>query len=212
MADLAVLVVAGRRIFRDAICTALAETPGVAVCRAAAGPRDAVEDAESVTPDVILLDAGLPDALPAVAAFQGVWPGVRTIVFAASEIGTELLRFAEAGATGFLLREDSLDQVADVIERIGRGEAVFPPTLAAALLTRLATPAPRLPDSGTLRLTTRELEVARLLADGVSNKEIARRLHIELATVKNHVHNILRKLQVSRRTEIRQVLGSISGS
>jgi two-component system, NarL family, nitrate/nitrite response regulator NarL len=208
MPDLAILVVAGRRLFRDAICSALAQTRGVAVCRAAACPSDAVREANSVSPDVVILDASLPDALPAVTAFQGVWPEVRTVVLAASEFGTECLRFAEAGATGFLLREDSLDQLADAIERIARAEVVLPPTIAAALLKRLATSAPRLPSDGETSLTARELEIARLLADGLSNKEIAGRLHIELATVKNHVHNILRKLRVSRRTEIGQRLQS----
>jgi DNA-binding NarL/FixJ family response regulator len=201
--DLRILVVAESRLYRDAISSALAQVADVAICGAARRPADVIEDGSTIRPDVALVDAGVPDAVAAVDAFRQVWPGVRVVVLAASEAEPDLVRFAEAGANGFVLHQESLEQLAAVIYGVARGEAPCPPRIAATLLQRLSALAARMPDTGAeADLTARELEIASLVADGLSNKEIAWRLHIELATVKNHVHSILSKLQVTRRAEV----------
>jgi DNA-binding NarL/FixJ family response regulator len=203
VADLTVLVVAESRLYRDAVCSALTHAADIAVCGTAPSPPDAIENGSLPRPDVALVDAAAPDAVGAVHAFRRVWPGVRVVILATSEAEPELVRFAEAGVNGFALHQESLERLAAVIYGVTRGESPCPPRLAATLLQRLSTLAARLPNQGgEADLTTRELEIASLVAEGLSNKEIARRLHIELATVKNHVHSILGKLQVTRRAEV----------
>jgi two-component system, NarL family, nitrate/nitrite response regulator NarL len=203
LADLAVLVVAESRLYRDAICSALGQVADVAVCGAAARPADVVAHGSPVRPDVALVDAGVLDAVASVHTLRQVWPGVRVVVLAASEAEPDLVRFAEAGVDGFVLHQQSLEQLTTVIYGVARGEAPCPPKIAATLLQRLSALAARVPDSGPeADLTAREREIATLVSEGLSNKEIARRLHIELATVKNHVHSILSKLQVTRRAEV----------
>lgn len=203
MADLAVLVVAESRLYRDAICSALGQVADVAVCGAPARPADVIAHGSPVRPDVALVDADMLDAVAAVHALRQVWPGVRVVVLAASEAEPDLVRFAEAGVNGFVLHQESLEQLAAVIYGVARGEAPCPPKIAATLLQRLSALAARVPDRGAeADLTAREREIATLVSEGLSNKEIARRLHIELATVKNHVHSILSKLHVTRRAEV----------
>jgi two-component system, NarL family, nitrate/nitrite response regulator NarL len=205
--DLRILVVAESRLYRDAICSALAQVADVAICGAAARPADVVENGTPLRPDVALVDADVPDAVAAVHTFRQAWPAVRVVVLAASEGEPDLVRFAEAGVNGFVLHQESLEQLAAVIYRVAHGEAPCPPRIAATLLQRLSSLAARVPDAGAeADLTARELEIASLVAEGLSNKEIARRLHIELATVKNHVHSILSKLQVTRRAEVARCL------
>jgi two-component system, NarL family, nitrate/nitrite response regulator NarL len=213
VADLAVLVVGVSRLYREAVCSALERAADIAVHGTATWPTDAIEDGSLLQPDVVLVDAGIPDAVAAVLAFQRFWPGVRVVVLAASEGEPDLVRLAEAGVSGFVLHDESVEQLAAVIYGVTRGEASCPPRLAAALLQRvsaLAARAPHQADEGAL--TTRELEIATLVAEGLSNKEIARRLHITLATTKNHVHSILKKLQVTRRADVGQrlrVIGAV---
>lgn len=113
-----------------------------------------------------------------------------------------LIAFAEAGVLGFLEGEATVDELVASVECVARGEASCPPRVAATLLRRITflTAAPaRAADSTAL--TARERQIVQLIAEGLSNKEIAQRLYIEVATVKNHVHNILEKLQVSSRGE-----------
>ncbi len=191
------------RLYRDAICSALAQVGGIAICDAAAPAGDVTAHGSPHRPDVALVDASVPDAVASVQTVRQVWPGVRVVVLAASEEEPDLVRFAEAGVNGFVLHQESLEQLAAVIYGVAHGEAPCPPRLAATLLQRLSALAARVPDAGAeADLTARELEIASLVAEGLPNKEIARRLHIELATVKNHVHSILSKLQVTRRAEV----------
>jgi two-component system nitrate/nitrite response regulator NarL len=207
VADLAVLVLAESRLYREAISSALEQAADIAVYGTAARPTEAIEDGSLLRPDVVLVDARIPNAVAAVHAFQRFWPGVRVVVLAASEAEPDLVRLAEAGVSGFVLHDESVEQLAAVIYGVTRGEASCPPRLAAALLQRVSALAARVPyQAGEAPLTARELEIATLVAEGLSNKEIARSLHITLATVKNHVHSILKKLQVTRRADVGQRL------
>jgi two-component system, NarL family, nitrate/nitrite response regulator NarL len=205
--DLAVLVVAESRLYREALGSALQQVADIAVYGTAARLTDAIVDGSLLGPDVALVDAGIPDAVAAVHTLHRVWPLARVVVLAASETEPDLVRIAEAGVGGFVLHDESIEQLAAVIYGVMRGEAACPPRLAAALLQRLSAIAAQVPDqAGEAALTARELEIALLVAQGLSNKEIARRLHITLATVKNHVHSILNKLQVTRRADVGQRL------
>jgi len=109
---------------------------------------------------------------------------------------------AEAGVSGYVTREASLDELTGVVESVARGESPCSPRISALLLRRVAETAGRRTETDAARrLTRREAEIVGLIDEGLSNKQIAGRLSIELATVKNHVHSILEKLQVERRAE-----------
>ena len=125
-------------------------------------------------------------------------PVLKAIVVGVDDVGEDVIGLAEAGAAGYLRRTGTLPELVDVVERAARGEAVCSPAVAGALMVRLGA---RLPPPESGGLTARERQVARLLAEGLSNKEIAARLCIEISTVKNHVHRILAKLDARRRGE-----------
>jgi len=113
----------------------------------------------------------------------------------------DVIAFAESGVLGFVEREASLDELVATVLSAARREASFPPRIATMLLRRVSSLATRQVPAAVTDLTVRERQVVQLIAEGMSNKEIATRLCIEVATVKNHVHNILEKLQVSRRLD-----------
>jgi DNA-binding NarL/FixJ family response regulator len=118
---------------------------------------------------------------------------------------------AEAGIAAYVAREGSLDDLVATLHSVMRGEARVSPRIAAVLLRRVGDMATgRAQRVRASPLTERETEIAGLVADGLSNKQIARRLRIRLPTVKNHVHNILEKLEVGRRTEIGAALGLVT--
>jgi DNA-binding NarL/FixJ family response regulator len=124
------------------------------------------------------------------------------VALALPEAEADVIACAEAGASGYVPREGTLDDVEAVIESVARGEALCSPRIAATLLRRIAaTAAERQPAPSEMRLTSREMEIIDLIDEGLSNKEIAQRLCIAVPTVKNHVHSILDKLHVHRRAE-----------
>src|SRR5439155_3862772 len=126
----------------------------------------------------------------------------RIVAFAVVETDAEILACAEAGVSAWVPREGSIDDLVATIESVERDELHCPPKLASTLFRRLASLTRRLPQrSPADGLTAREREILALIDRGLSNKEIAVRLSVEVTTVKNHVHNILDKLQVSRRNE-----------
>lgn len=160
-------------------------------------PDDSLESRLlAFAPDVVLVDivtlrrgiAGrVRDALPAA----------RTVVFAVDEVEEDLLACAEVGVAGFVGRDASVEELLDAVASAQRGELHCPPHLASLMFRRLTA----LVGGGTdrLSLTSRQVEIVRLIEAGLSNKEIARKLSIEVSTVKNHVHNVLGKLRVNHR-------------
>jgi DNA-binding NarL/FixJ family response regulator len=160
------------------------------------------------TPDVVLCDMSLPGGLAAAAAVADAHPGARVVVFAVPDNEVDVPACAEAGVAGFVTREASVADLLAVVQGVARGELVCSPKAAAALYRRVATlSASRAPAAPAARLTLREREIARLIDRGMSNKDIARVLGIELATAKNHVHHILEKLGVERRGDIATRIG-----
>jgi DNA-binding NarL/FixJ family response regulator len=120
------------------------------------------------------------------------------------DLTDEIMQCIEAGAAGYVLKEASLDHLVDTIRSVHRGESFCSPKMTASLFSRIAELAsekmPKIP-ANAVKLTTRELEIINLISEGLPNKEIAQRLFIETQTVKNHVHNILDKLQLQNRLE-----------
>jgi DNA-binding NarL/FixJ family response regulator len=198
-----VLVVSDTRLYRDGLSEVLGRTRSLAVVGAVAHPLDAVAELEDADVDVVLLGLAAEVMLDAARFIGAAHPGVRIVALAVDARPEGVVPLAEAGACGYVPRDAALSDLIATLRSVVRGESPCSPTVAAGLLRRLATLAggqdPGAPAPG--RLTAREQEVLSLLGEGLSNKQIARRLCIELPTVKNHVHHVLEKLQVSRRTE-----------
>jgi two-component system, NarL family, nitrate/nitrite response regulator NarL len=194
-----VLIVSGIRIYREGLALAL-ERPGIVCAGTAADAGAAAAAARLVAPDVAVVDVTMPDALSAIGE---ITPQVRTIALGVGGDDRAIVRCAELGVSGYLSRDDALADVAAAVERVARGEALCPPEVGAALLRRMRALGPAPPPRGPaeVRLTARETEIVELIGQGMANKSIARRLCIELPTVKNHVHNVFEKLGVSRRDD-----------
>jgi DNA-binding NarL/FixJ family response regulator len=128
--------------------------------------------------------------------------GLRVVALGVTETEPEIIAFAEAGVSGYLTRDASIPELVATIEAVARNELICPPRITAALMHRVATLAvDRRVTTPSFPLSPRELEVVALIDAGLSNQEIAGKLYISLATVKNHVHNILEKLDVATRAD-----------
>src|SRR5438094_1123427 len=199
-----VAIVADIRLYREGLARVLERQPNISVVATAATGDGSLAPLAQLAPDLVLIDMAMADSLAAIQRVTVIAPGAKVVSLSVREADDDrdVLASAEAGAIAYVPREASLEDLVAVIECAVRGEAVCSPRVAGALLRRIAALATdgrsdRVPP----HLTKREREIMGLIDAGLSNKEIAKRLRIEVATVKNHVHNILEKLQVHRRGE-----------
>jgi DNA-binding NarL/FixJ family response regulator len=161
--------------------------------------QEAVPLVRARRPDLILLDSDETDAVRRLAE---ACAEARIIALSVREPERNLLPFAEAGIAGYVTRDQSLTELVEIVQSVARGELPCSPRMAAGLLRHVASLAGRAgPTPVPCQLTPRELEIVELIDYGLSNREIAQRLYIEISTVKNHVHNILEKLHVGRRAD-----------
>jgi DNA-binding NarL/FixJ family response regulator len=198
-----VVIACDIRLYREGLSLHLARQEQLGVVGSAATREEIHRLACELEPDVLLMDMAMHESLEIVHELRAAVPDTRVLALTIPEADVAVIACAEAGVAGFVTREASLSDLVDAICSAARGEACMSPRAAAALLRRvsaLAADRPAAPARGVL--TVREREIVELIALGLSNKAIAARLHVELATVKNHVHNILDKLQVHRRGEI----------
>jgi two-component system, NarL family, nitrate/nitrite response regulator NarL len=197
-----IVIVSEIRLYREGLADMLRGESEIDVVATASGADDTVRALRALAPDVVLIDMAIPDNVWLVRALVAAVPGTRVVALAVPEVEREVLACAEAGVAGYVTRDGSVEDVVAAVESAARGELLVSPRMAATLFQRVATLAlEQSPASIESRLTSRELEILDLIDQGLSNKEIARRLTIELSTVKNHVHHILDKLNVSRRSE-----------
>jgi DNA-binding NarL/FixJ family response regulator len=197
-----VVVAAQVRLFREGLEEVLDGVGSLDVVASAPDESGVVAALERWQPDILLVETALLGDPRRVAVLLRAAPRLKIVTVGAFEDEAEVVAYAEAGVAGYVTREQPLGDLTAMLESVARGEMLCSPYIAATLLRRVASTAAH--DAGTdagrhARLTQRELEIVDLLAESLSNKEIARRLNIEVATVKNHVHSILEKLQVSRR-------------
>lgn len=197
-----VVVVCGVRLYREGLAQVLQEDGRLQVVGMAAQADVAVEMVQEPPPDAVLIDTALPGVLDAVATMVKQVPQTKVLALGLSESHSDILALAEAGVAGYVRREGSLEDLIEAVQSAVRDELRCSRRIAAALLHRVSMLARR-PDPGLrpVRLTAREREVTALLEEGLTNKEIGSRLIIEVATVKNHVHNILEKLDAHSRGE-----------
>ena len=182
-------------VVRTGLQGMLAGQPDLEVAGEATTGIEAVDLVEKLRPDVVLMDLRMPemDGVTAISAIKALQPEVHVLVLTTYDTDADILPAIEAGATGYLLKDAPRDELFRAIRAAARGEAVLAPGVAARLMDRMRAPAEE-------ALSAREIEVLSLVAQGESNKGIARQLHISEATVKTHLVHIYDKLGVADRT------------
>ena len=199
------MVVDDHPMWRESVSRDLAAA-GYDVVAATGEGRQAVRIAAAARPDVVVLDLQLPDVtgVEVINGLREALPAVRILMLSASGEQQDVLDAMKAGATGYLLKSAGLPDFLDAVSRTAAGDTVFTPGLAGLVLgefRRLAVE-PARPDAATPKLTERETDVLRLVAKGLSYRQIAERLVLSHRTVQNHVQNTLGKLQLHNRVEL----------
>ena len=191
------------RLLREGLASMLAEIDDITVVGMASSGSQALDQIKQLLPEVALIDIGMPDkdGLDVTRTLHKELPNVKVIILGMPDLTDEIMACIEAGATGYILKEASFEYLVESIRSVNRGESFCSPRMAASLFSRIAELAgERIPES-SVKLTPREVEIVNKIAEGLPNKEIASQLYIEEQTVKNHVHNILDKLQLHNRLE-----------
>ena len=198
-----VYLVSDVRLYREGLSASLAQHRRLELVGAAAS-GDFLDLIVALQPEVLLLDLGARESLSIPRRARQVLPTIRVVAFAVAEIAENVLACAEAGISGYVTTDGSIEDLVAAVFNALRGELMCSPRIAALLFSRVATFSDgRISaSSDASSLTRREREIAALVACDLPNKEIARRLRLGPTTVKNHVHNILQKLNVHRRGDI----------
>ena len=201
-----VLVVDDHALFRRGLQMVLAQEPDIEVVGEAGDGTEAVAMAEQMLPDIVLMDVRMPrrGGIDACTAIHETVPSAKIIMLTISDEEADLYDAIKAGAMGYLLKEISIEEVASAIRAVHGGQSLISPSMASKLLTEFASMIKKTDDRQqvpTPRLTDREMEVLKLVAKGMNNRDIAKQLFISENTVKNHIRNILEKLQLHSRME-----------
>ncbi len=201
-----VMICDDHALFRRGLIMVLEAEDDIEVVGEAEDGRDAVERVADIVPDVVLMDVRMPeiDGIEATRLIAERAPSAKILMLTVSDEESDLYEAIKAGATGYLLKEISIEEVASAVRAVVSGQSLISPSMASKLLTEFTNLAKRADERTSVptpRLTERELEVLRLVAQGMSNREIAGELYISENTVKNHVRNILEKLHLHTRME-----------
>ncbi len=190
-----ILLVDDHPVVRHGLYGMLDAEPDLTVVGEASSGDEGVALAVELRPDVVLMDLRMPggDGVSATARITAAAPGVRVLVLTTYESDRDILRAIEAGAGGYLLKDASPQELADAVRAAARGETVLAPSVASTLVRQVRRPAPP-------ALSTREAEVLRLVARGLTNADIGKALFISEATVKTHLLRAFNKLDVADRT------------
>ncbi|CAN5747981.1 N/A [soil metagenome] len=197
-----VLIAARVRLYRDGLAQAFSRDDRFEVIGCVSTCQEALALARSLSPEVVLVEHGMPQMGLLVGQLAERGTGARVVVLGVEEVNEEILPLVEAGIAGYVTREGSIADLFANVESAARGETIASPRVVAGIMERLVTLTRErrsIQEPGSL--TSRERQIADLIDQGLSNRDIARRLDIEVPTVKNHVHNILEKLHVHRRGE-----------
>jgi two-component system NarL family response regulator len=201
-----VVIADDHALFRRGLNMVLESEPGIEIVAEAEDGEQAVKAAQEHSPDVVLMDVRMPrvDGIEATRRIHETVPGCKVLILTVSDEETDLYEAIKAGANGYLLKEISIEEVADAIRAVAQGQSLISPSMASKLLDEFNTLVRRAEEKQQMsapRLTGRELEVLRLVAQGKSNRDVAAELFISENTVKNHVRNILEKLHLHSRME-----------
>jgi len=195
------LIVDDQGIVREGICALLTEVEGMKVVGEAVDGLEAVAQAGTLQPDVILMDLVMPrlDGIEAIRQITAKQPDARILALTSFTADDKVFPAIKAGAMGYLLKDSDPKELIKAIEAVYQREPFLPPSIARKVLEEISRPSkdPPTPDP----LTVRELEILHLVAKGISNQEIARRLVISEATVRTHVDRVLNKLHLANRVQ-----------
>jgi NarL family two-component system response regulator LiaR len=196
-----VLIVDDHKIVRKGLNVLLSTVQGIEVVGEAQDGAEAVEKAASLTPDVVLMDLVMPkmDGIEATQRISETQPKTKILVLTSFAADDKVFPAVKAGALGYLLKDTSPEELLEAIRRVHRGEPSLEPVIARKVLHEISHPGRENPTTDPL--TERELEVLRLISQGLSNKEIASKIFVAEWTVRTHVSNILSKLHLASRTQ-----------
>jgi len=201
-----VLVADDHVLYRRGLEMVLGAEDGIEIVGEAGDGAEAIRRVEELLPDVVLMDIRMPrrSGIEACTAIKDVVPSTKIVILTISDEESDLYEAVRAGANGYLLKDVPGEEIAEGIRAVASGQSLISPSMASKLLSEFASmikkndERPQLP---VPRLTERELEVLKLVARGLANRDIAKELFISENTVKNHVRNILEKLQLHSRME-----------
>ena len=194
-------IVSDVRLYREGIAQSLSFGDRFTVLGTASDLSAALSLCEKPKASILLLDMGMTDSLKIVRSISDKLPDVKVVAFAIDEVEDDVIACAEAGIAGYVPRQASLEELAEIVESASRNELICSPKIASGLLGRLAARRGRVGHPAEASLTPRQRQIWRMLDRGLANKEIATELGISVITAKNHVHNLLDKLKVSSRAE-----------
>ncbi len=199
--QLRVLVADDHPMFRDGILMLLATTPDLVAVGEARTGDEAVDLAAELAPDIILMDIQMPgcNGVDATRRILAAHPAVRVLIVTMFEDDASLFTAVRAGARGFVLKDAERADILRAIRAVGQGEAIFSPAVASRLLDYMTTPVQNLAATEFPELTDREREILELMAQGLRNADIARRLVLSPRTVRNYVSSVFAKLRVADR-------------
>jgi two-component system NarL family response regulator len=201
-----VLIVDDHALFRRGLVMVLEQEKDIDLVGEAGDGAEAVQIAQDTMPDVVLMDVRMPrrGGIEATSQIKAMAPHTKILMLTISDEEADLYDAIKAGASGYLLKEISIDEVANAIRQVNAGQSMISPSMASKLLTEFATMVKKTdekPAAAQPRLTEREMEVLRLVAKGRNNRDIAKELFISENTVKNHIRNILEKLHLHSRMQ-----------
>jgi two-component system, NarL family, response regulator DegU len=202
------ILIEDNRLLREGINAMLRKEPDINVLKAFGEKGFAADEIDVLKPDIVLLDLGLANhnSFELVNSFRENYAGMKIIVMDLLPIQEDILRFVEAGVSGFILKDATVSEFTNTIRMVSAGEKVLPRTMAGSLFSQIM-------DYGikelgpqktvqSIRMTKRESEIVSLISEGLANKEIAYKLNLSISTVKSHVHNILEKMALNTRVQI----------
>jgi DNA-binding NarL/FixJ family response regulator len=207
MKTIRILLVEDNRILREGIAAMVNDADDMRIVASSAGHDDTILQVRKLKPHVVLLDLGLrsQNGMRVVSALSKGFPEVKIIGMGLIPSQTDIVESVEAGASGFILKDATVEVFLESVRSVARGTKVLPPPLATSLFSHVIEHALKKGNgklANAVRMTKREREIISLIAEGLSNKEIAQRINIATYTVKSHVHNILEKLALHSRLQI----------